>query len=195
MNSPKQLIDFPQFIISSVSIKDRDVLLNGIFNRVKGVSERRSWLIKEQESFIGDLKGLDFEKQTAEFVTPDERAKNVSRGDQFTWIDGYWNASLILRILDKNKPWFKEVFEPTDAQEFIQGKARGWTKVGSEVPKDAERTKIIPKGWDHEHCEICRSEIGAGGNLIGYKDEENLWLCQKCYDLYASRNDLSFLQA
>jgi len=200
VNYINQLKDLPQFTILSLSVEKKDVCLIGSFNRIDGVDEYRSWLMNEKNCFIGDLEKLNPQQKTAVFITPEQEAKNIIKGHQFAWINGCWQPRLIRRILDDNNHWIKKIFKPTDAQEFIQHNIknrtdiRGWTKIDNQIPRNAQSTKIISGGWDHEHCEICTSRIGVGGELIGYKDEANIWLCEKCYSMYALHNDLSFLQ-
>jgi hypothetical protein len=52
---------------------------------------------------------------------------------------------------------------------------------------------VVRGGWDHEHCELCRGKIGVGGAPVGYRDNDDQWLCESCYDHYAKQHDLSFL--
>ena len=188
----KKLEDFSQFIVSSVQVNDDEVKLSGTFKDSKGVSERRSWLVRGQEYYIGDLIEFNTDNKTAIFVNWDEKSKNVKEGDTFFWIDGYWNLNLIYRILNKEKLWVKERFKPQNAQSFIQNGVKGWCKVGQKIPEGAKIGDIILGGWDHEHCSICNAKIGSGGERDCYRDEDMFWLCVSCFDKYASRNDLSF---
>jgi hypothetical protein len=55
-------------------------------------------------------------------------------------------------------------FMPSPAQHFRQGSVYGWTKAGSKLADDATPTHIEEMGWDHEHCELCQSKIGRGGD-------------------------------
>ncbi len=193
MNKPiKKLTDFPQFVISAVDIKEAEIQFRGFFKDIKGVSERRSWLVNGQEYYIGDLNNLDVNKKTATFVNWDEASKMVKKGAEFYWIDGYWNRDLIWRILDEDKPWIKEKFKAQNAQVFIQNGVRGWCKVGYKIPAGAVLGEIIPDGWDHEHCSICWTKIGKSGQEDCYRDEDRYYLCVSCFEKYASQHNLAF---
>ena len=193
MNKPiKKLTDFPRFVISAVDIKEAEIQFRGFFKEIRGVSERRSWLVNGQEYYIGDLNNFDASKKTATFVNWDEASKMVKKGAEFYWIDGYWNIDLIWRILDEDKPWIKEKFKVQNAQVFIQNGVRGWCKVGHKIPDGAVLGEIIPGGWDHEHCSICRTKIGKSGQEDCYRDEDRYYLCVSCFEQYAREHNLAF---
>jgi hypothetical protein len=190
----KQLKDLPQFKVLSIQIKGDEVWIFGFFNQTNSVREARSWLLKNQEYYIGDLRDLDINTKNAIFVNWNKDSSNVKEGEIFSWIPGCWNLDFIFRILDKTKLWQKVNYKPQDAQVFMQNGIRGWSKVGKNIPKDAIKTnEIISKGWDHEHCEICHARVGKEGSPIGYTDNDRYWLCQKCFKKYASKNDLAFI--
>jgi hypothetical protein len=51
--------------------------------------------------------------------------------------------------------------------------------------------QVIPGGWDHEHCQLCRGHIDHGD--FGYRDQDELWMCESCYNKYVKSHDLSFI--
>jgi len=61
---------------------------------------------------------------------------------------------------------------------------------GADLPL-ARPDGLIPGGWSHEHCELCRNHIEAGN--FGYVDRSEHWVCGACYEKYVIAHDLSFL--
>ena len=47
---------------------------------------------------------------------------------------------------------------------------------------DPRHHRIEPGGWDHEHCEACNANIGAGDECWFTTDESTSILCGSCYD-------------
>lgn len=194
---PKQLADLPHFKIEQIETAGHgNSRLHGVFNHLSGVSEGRSWLYAPPPSIIGDLVELVSERKSAVFVASIfDSTPLLETGMAFPWIDGYWNANLIERILDTNRKWIRTKFEPSDARSFIQNDVRGWGKATRPLPEGSKSLGIIPKGWDHEHCQICSGKIGINGAEFGYTDLENFWLCPSCYEKYGASQDLSFMAA
>jgi hypothetical protein len=82
------------------------------------------------------------------------------------------------------RTWERLKFAPSDALEIQtqQGyRARRKLEPG-EAPKEG---KIIPEGWEHEHCELCWKRISS------YPDDDNYgytngahWICDECFSTY-----------
>lgn len=53
------------------------------------------------------------------------------------------------------------------------------------------KIRIVPSGWDHEHCELCKSHIDRG--MFGYCDSQDRWMCENCYERYVVPRDLPFV--
>lgn len=187
-----QISDFPAFVISEAGILAGEVNLTGTFTNVTGVREGRSWLLLPDSPLIGDLVDLDLSRKTARFVTPHRDAGVMPNGPPVPWLDGYWEASLVRRVADPAWVWRQIHFTATDAIEFTQNGVRGWTQIGNSIPAGGKFLRVSPKGWDHEHCAICWQKIGRGGDCLGYVDEENTWLCETCFQKFASQHDVSF---
>jgi len=191
-----ELRDLPQFAIESVRDAESDPRLVGRLSHLAGVREGRSWLYAADESVIGDLEELDLATGAAVFSAPYWTPEGPARpGVSLPWVDGYWQAYHVTMILDPANAWRQAEFVAGDAQYFELGGHRGWQKLGQEFLEGAMPREVVRGGWDHEHCELCRANIGAGGAPAGYVDAEERWLCEACYRLYAKPRDLSFLAA
>ena len=87
-------------------------------------------------------------------------------------------------ITDRSKIWTKQVFHasPSFTRKIQSGSLRGKVTDTDNIPGDSQ---IDPKGWDHEHCQLCMETISDYPNyqhegFVNGKD----WLCCKCYDQY-----------
>ena len=192
----KGLSDLPLYTVTRIEETGDELRLSGQFDHLKTVRgvPRRSWLYAPPNSIIGDLISVDTETFAAIFLAHSSDKQFVSGiGARFPWLDGYWNAALIQRILENTDEWRQVVFEPNDTTEFIQDGVRGWCKVGRKVPDGAQIIGSIEGGWDHEHCELCQQKIGLGGEGCGYTDIEDNWLCPSCYKSYGANGNLAFL--
>lgn len=137
-------------------------------------------------------------------------------GKTLYYLSPAWDARHIWMVLDEQWGWKRvlfqavdavaEAYEATDVSIANGQEVKTWTKLsradklgsteryvptldnplGSSVPP-----QLVPGGWDHEHCELCREHINNGD--FGYRDEDGQWLCENCYDKYAKLHDLSFV--
>lgn len=187
-----QIADLPRFTILGVEVPGDHVRLTGVFNTISGVRSERSWLLLPEYPLIGDLVDMNQETRTAVFITPLREEAGIPLGTSAPWLDGFWQANVVLRIADPNWVWTRVEFAPTDAAEFMQGDVRSWTQVGNALPEGGRYLGVLPNGWDHEHCEICNGKIGLHGDSFGYVDTANSWLCEKCHGKYAAPHDISF---
>ena len=196
-----------------------DFQLSGVFDRVDGVREQRGWLLlPDRDCLTGDLRGLDPESKTAVFFiysTSETRRPDVL-GSKLPYLDGYWQAYHVWMVVEPEWIWKPLVFRPREAVgrrfkaeevQVIDGlEVSEWVEV-----KDAGRGNgryypvypgrpapflilpggVIAAGWDHEHCELCRSDIESGEQ--GYVDPSGHWVCEGCYAQYVSVHDLSFI--
>ena len=53
------------------------------------------------------------------------------------------------------------------------------------------KVRLIPSGWDHEHCELCNSHIDI--DMVGFCDPDDRGVCENCYSRYVLRHDLAFV--
>ncbi len=89
-----------------------------------------------------------------------------------------WRAELIENPAHE---WWVRTFEPSDMVMVMTkfGKS-GHKRRTDEVI--GEGMRIVPGGWDHEHCCLCNATISGRGNDLrsGYTDGNN-WACEECY--------------
>jgi len=85
----------------------------------------------------------------------------------------------------ESKDFTKRVFYAVDAlayYEEIDGeKYRTWGPYDGK-PFDEDACKIVPGGWDHEHCVICGLTIHPGDEYLENKHEDIL--CFACEEEY-----------
>ncbi len=190
-----KLQDLPHLEIRSIEASSDGATIRGRLSHQRGLREGRAWLYAGLNSVIGDLT-LDGSDGTASFAAPFWTADSPAQvGSALPWIDGYWQAALIARILDPTVRWAFTRFEASPARYFRQGTVTGSQPVGDSLPDGATPLHIAPTGWDHEHCEIWGEKIGRGGAANGYSDGQGHWLCESCYSLYAATHSLAFLSA
>ena len=189
-----RLEDLPAFEVLQITIADAPVLL-GVLTHLEGVRAGRSWLYAgEDDSLIGDLVDLDEATRQARFTAPFWSSTSpIQVGSVAPWLDGYWQAYHLTMILDSQSVWKRMEFTPSSAQHFRSGDVHGWTKAGHKLPANAVPTSIDEVGWDHEHCELCQSKIGIGGDDHGYIDSKDRWICERCYRDYAEPRSLGFV--
>jgi hypothetical protein len=181
------LADLPQFTIESRDHQPGGWSLRGYFSHVEGVHEGRSWLYSHEVAIIGDLEGLDPLTRRATFVTSDDVPVAA---EALAWFDGWWQASQITIVLDKEHVWTRVTFEAADA---FASHEPGWTQLRPAAGATrGENEVLLPMAWDHEHCMICNTHIDPGSE--GYVDDERNWLCPACYSRFAARQDLRFVR-
>jgi len=79
------------------------------------------------------------------------------------------------------RPWWS-----LDQLAIAHGSDRPWRLIQFQ-PQDAlwrgndGQTKVIPRGWDHEHCCLCWATIHAQ-EMVYFDGSE--WLCPACFERY-----------
>jgi hypothetical protein len=208
------------FQLRSISPGGETTLVISNFNRPEHVSvEDRGWLfVSETESSIGDIVTLDGDGASIDVpnwsMTPHVHVDAI-----LPWLDAKWQARDLAFLLDDTKEWHRVEYRPTDAIVFAKRTLRcgrcGWTgSAGAAMstcpkcsgrlleqeifcnqeaafPIDADARFVETRAgfWNHDHCLICdrESSFADGPNSVG------LWLCERCFDRYVSRQDFSFL--
>jgi hypothetical protein len=174
------------------------------------------WLLFGKRGCLcAGVQSLDKETKAA-ILTFEATEEPDIVGDTLAYLSPYWQAFHVWMVLDPNWGWEKRRFLEADAiaQDFeakdvsiIEGReVKVWTKLTRADPqgslshhypsKDPSSTQIgetrlVPSGWDHEHCELCRSHIDVG--MFGYCDPDERWMCEKCYARYVMCRDLAFV--
>lgn len=198
------IADLPRFTVERAETVGAGLRLTGTFNHMTGVSADRSWLLVGGESLIGDLVQLDPERRSAVFVTFTEYERDAPVGTRLAWLDAYWQARLILNVSNPDHAWQRVHFTAQDAALETENGVRVRRPDGSGDGAATSRrmrvydadqaapSGVMPGGWDHEHCEICWEHIDAE-NPIGYVDDDEDWLCEKCHSKWAARQDIGFV--
>jgi len=196
-----------------------DLELTGTFDRVDGVREGQCWLLlPERDCLYGDLTSLNNTSKTAVFRGSEESIPELV-DTRLPYLEERWKAVHVWMVVEPEWIWDRVRFEAQDARasryeaedvSIIEGQeVKEWIKLeradgrgrttkycpvypvgGADLPL-ARPDGLIPGGWSHEHCELCRNHIEAGN--FGYVDRSEHWVCGACYEKYVIAHDLSFL--
>lgn len=137
-------------------------------------------------------------------------------GQTLAYLSPYWQGYNVWMVLDPEWGWEKKQFVGMDAiaEDFkskdisiIGGREiKFWTKLSpakgqqgqdrhypatDQTSEPTTKTRVIPLGWDHQHCELCNAHIDIG--MSGYCDRDDRWMCENCYGRYVMRRDLAFV--
>jgi hypothetical protein len=191
------LLDLPQFRVTDVSIAPAEnaAWLTGSFCDLRGIHSERGWLYRGRtSSLIADLQTVPTSPGELVRISVflDEFTPDIRPGAVLPWLDGYWQAYHLAMILQPPARWQRRTFVAKPARYFRLNGAVGWQPEDGALPEGAEDLGVRPGAWDHEHCELCRTHIGAAGEPEGYMDPDEFWLCPSCYEKYAAKNDVSF---
>jgi hypothetical protein len=193
---PTTLADLSQFTIQQMVQQSDHSLLSGRITKPGRLSsgEHLSVFISLKENARGVLTELD---PDAALAVLSVNAKNLHPalviGATFPVYDAYWARKLPL-ALDDDIHWTRMQFVPLDA--FVEpSENAGWRKWRIATPDDSKRTdgRIVPGGWDHEHCELCWHKMGPAGDSDGYFSGAKQWVCVSCYDCFIQPRNLQFV--
>lgn len=194
-----------------------DRILDGTFDKIiADTIPRWFWLLFGERGYLCPmLKSFDKEASTAILICQEKEEPRVV-GLELAYLSPYWQAFNVWMVLDPNWGWGRERFKGTDAVaedyeakdvSIVAGReVKVWTKLEpTGVSRGQSRhypatdqtlparsgTRLVPSGWGHEHCELCKEHIDAG--MFGYCDPGKRWMCEKCYERYVTRHDLAFV--
>ena len=194
-----------------------DPALEGSFTEItKGTGVQWFWLLYGDRGYLTPiLKTFDKLAGTAVFVCYEKEEPKVL-GLEMAYLSAYWQAFNVWMVLDSGWGWERTQFLGTDAVaedyeaqdlSIVEGREiRVWTKLEAagagrgqsrHYPATDQTlpvrsgTRSVPAAWGHEQCGLCNAHIDAGE--FGYRDPEERWMCEKCYERYAIRHDLAFL--
>jgi hypothetical protein len=185
----------PQFEVLAVEEDRSELVITGQFEELRGVREGLSWLLpREERSVVGRTENLLPTRRTATFrVHRSDWDPSIRIGRVLPWLDGYWDVRQIWLVLDRRRHWTLRPFVESDARVLEWKGRRAIGPVDQAVPEGATTSGTLPGGWDHEHCGICQTTIGHGGDPDGFADDEGHWVCRKCFTRYVQRHDISFV--
>jgi hypothetical protein len=191
--------------------------LEGSFDRtIESTGPQWFWLLFGKRGCLcASVQSLNKETKAA-ILTFEATDEPDIVGHTLAYLSPYWQAFHVWMVLDPNWGWGKRRFLGADAVavdfeskdvSIIDGReVKFWTKLTraddqgglsrhypSNDPTSTQigETRLVPSGWDHEHCELCNSHIDVGN--FGYCDSDERWLCEKCYARYVMRGDLAFV--
>lgn len=174
------------------------------------------WLLfGKRNSICANVQSLDKETTVALLTFEATEEPNII-GCSLAYLSAHWQAYNVWMVLDPDWHWEKKKFLGMDAiaEDFeskdtsiIEGReVKVWTKLSpanvelgqsrhypatEQTPTSGSNVRLIPSGWDHEHCELCNSHIDIG--MFGYCDPDGRWMCENCYSRYVLRRDLAFV--
>jgi hypothetical protein len=194
-----------------------DRILESTFDKIiADAIPRWFWLLfGERGCLCPMLKSFDREASTA-ILTCQEKEEPRVVGLELAYLSPYWQAFNVWMVLDPSWGWRREQFKGTDAVAedyeskdvsivggrevkvwtkleptgMSQGQSRHYPATDQTLPVRSG-TRLVPSGWGHEHCELCKEHIDAG--MFGYCDPGERWTCEKCYERYVTRHDLAFV--
>lgn len=191
--------------------------LEGSFDRtIESTGPQWFWLLFGKRGCLcAGVQSLNKETKAA-ILTFEAKDEPDIVGHTLAYLSPYWQAFHVWMVLDPNWGWEKRRFLGADAvaEDFeskdvsiIDGReVKFWTKMTradaqgglsrhypSKDPTSTQigETRLVPSGWDHEHCELCRSHIDVG--MFGFCDPDERWMCEKCYGRYVMHRDLAFV--
>jgi hypothetical protein len=187
----------PQFTVVEVRPAHADGIVDvvGRFSHLRGVHNIGGYLYRQNgPSIVGEFDALPHVPGVAlVFRTPDATlAPELVPSAVYPWVDQYWRPAHVAMILAGPLSWERRRFTAVPAHYFRQAGVVGWQLVGTPLPDGAEDLGVREGAWDHEHCELCRAHVGGSGAAVGYANADDDWLCERCFDQYASRRDVSF---
>lgn len=194
-----------------------DFELEGKFDRIIQRSEV-TWfwlLVGERNSLCVQWKSQDDKTLAAVLTGCQENVPDLLRSTLY-YLSSRWRPFHVWMVLDPQWGWQKVRFQASDAVaeglksqdvSIVDGReVKTWTKLeradtkghvsryypaSDEASAFESGSRVVPGGWDHEHCELCRTHIDPGD--FGYRDPDDRWMCRTCYKRYVKPRDLSFV--
>jgi hypothetical protein len=160
------------------SIHDADLAIS--FNEPKWMGEQ--WcaciLFPDNKLIWGRFASINADNRTAIFTLDNANETALFQIDsEHEYLDGYWGERAEL-VFDTKRHWLQTEFAPCDAVRHL---AHG-------------KTEAVTGGWDHEHCEICWESISQfDEQKCGYKDQNNNWVCEKCFHSFVEPKKIDFI--
>ncbi|MDR3628560.1 MAG: hypothetical protein P4L45_17065 [Ignavibacteriaceae bacterium] len=194
----KGLDSLPQFRIDSIESNGKDYMIIGSFNHVSGIRNDTGWLYNiaswKDSGSVTIISLKDISSKSVKLSLYDSEYISIFQpGKAFPYIDGYWQPMDVAIILDELSTWNKVHFKPTDAEYFRLNGAIGWQETGKKLPVGAQFMELKKDGWDHEHCRLCWENISLQTQPFGYRNNDNIWVCESCYTKYVLTHNLDFL--
>jgi len=151
------------------------------FNEPKWINERWiAYLMPQYGTLIeGRFVSVDLEAKTCRFIPKNKQTiSTLSPDTDCEYIDGYWGDRADL-VFSQTEGWKRTEFFPRDSV--------------AHYPDGS--TKVMPGGWDHEHCEICMGTISqhTSHQHFGYRNPADDWVCEHCFQSFIEPKKLGFI--
>jgi len=220
MSRRKTLADFPRFTVTSLRKEPPNAEgytnfeIAGTFDRVIERS-KINWfwlLVGEQDCLCVEWKSQDDATLSAVLVGSEKSVPEVV-GATLYYLSPRWNASNVWMILDSQWGWERVEFETVDAvaEHFepkdvaiVNGREVTQRTTLKRADNKGHTTRYLPAndesqalprvilgGWKHEDCTLCHAHIDPG--QLGYRDRDDRWMCENCYEKYVRPRDLAFV--
>jgi hypothetical protein len=186
-----KLSELPAMFVERIEQGTDGTTVYGRFDRLDGVRESGCFRLARGKYAWADLTIVDRASCLASALVTYVDDGRMSAGDQCTWLDSYWQLPFVEAVADETTEWRRFSFQARDAQYFRQGNAVGWREVGGGVPDGAVNLGVKKSGWDHEHCDLCGTQINVQ-KPIGYTDDDGHFLCADCFHKHGATHDVSF---
>jgi len=191
--------------------------IDGYFDRpiaIEPTGPQWFWLLfGKRECLCAGVQSFNKETKAAALYF-DAREEPQIVGSALAYLSPYWRAFNVWMVLDPDWGWEKKQFLGIDAiaedyqaeeTSIVEGReVQVWTKLSparggqsrlypaaNQTSTPASTAQLVPLGWDHEHCELCRAHIDVG--MFGYRDPDDRWMCENCYAKYVVTRDLAFV--
>jgi hypothetical protein len=194
--------DLPQFFAGSIEQGEQDAngyiawTLRGKLNRTTGIPTD-TWcflLLPGQGNLTGTFTLSNELEGEASFATDEKQRPDVI-GIALAQLSSYWRPHQIWMIEEGPAGWTEQVFSASDAVEdhVIGTDGQSWRRLrkAPSVLLPDSSNRIVPGGWDHEHCSVCNTHVDPNDRFF-YSPNHNEYLCVSCYEKYVPEHDISF---
>lgn len=200
-----ELEQYPLFTVEAVKKVEKGWSAQGHLSEMGNIGEGHiAYLYYPPRTIVkGRIASLKRRRKKLVFVTEEQTADRLLQsGQTYHYLDGYWGERAVI-VLDPSREWRRTRFVSQDAIEFrlttgehLRGRVEDHTSgMPDNLPFKIDpsvEAEVIPSGWDHEHCEICWETISDYAQPYGYKDENDHWVCEQCYNRYVEPGRIDF---
>ena len=204
------------FAVNEMGRRDGNTICRGVVANSKNVRTGFAALLVPPDRLV-DIDVTEITQDLFAFLIRNPvDAAVIAPSEQYLFISG-WDTRGAEAVVDRT--WQKAVFEPKDAiqvrssgyrartrlgrnpqnrgapgyAQLAEMIARIWGRIRRRNTPQPKETRIVPGGWDHEHCEICNECICLIHGPDGYANKDDNWVCPACYEKYVEPMSFDFL--
>jgi hypothetical protein len=188
------LDQLPRFTVTNVVANEGYTTYLGTFDSMpRSDSSWRGYLCVRETHFVcGHF--FQMADDAIRFVPWDKNQPScLDLGFSYPYLDGSWGEKAAL-VLDPTRQWQRREFQPEDAFEVEPSEPGGARRWGKASQHEQPQGRIIPGGWQHEHCAICWETIARYAKTHGYKSSDDTWICESCYERYVVTRSIDFMK-